>query len=78
MNFNGDTLTPRDEMGDHLRQKDDLQLPHRAVRQAAGVQCNRLRSGGLGIPERIGTNTDYGLSEDWASTRGNGPQVGGL
>ena len=41
-------------------------------------QWNRWRSGGLGIHERIGSNTDYGLSGDWASTRGNGPQVGGL
>ena len=35
-------------------------------------------SGGLGIPERMGSNLDYGLSGDWASTRGNGSQVGGL
>ena len=34
---------------------------------------------GLGVPERIGgSNADYGLSGDWASTRGNGPQVSGL
>ena len=42
------------------------------------VQWNRLRSGGLGIPERIGSNTDYGLSGNWACTRGNGPLAGGL
>ena len=46
--------------------------------RAAVVQWNRLRSGGLGIPERIGSNTDYGLSGDWASTRGNGLKVGEL
>ena len=42
------------------------------------VQWNRLRSAGLGIPESIGSNTDYGLSGNLASTRGNGPLVGGL
>ena len=42
------------------------------------VQRNRLRSGGLGIPEIMGSNTDYGLSGDWASTRVNGPRVDGL
>ena len=46
--------------------------------RAAVVQWNRLRSGGLGIPERIGSNTDYGLSGDWASTRGNGSQIRGF
>ena len=40
--------------------------------------CSSLRSGGLGITERIGSNPDYDLSGDWVSTRGNGPQVGGL
>ena len=29
---------------------------------AAVVQWNRLHSGGLGIPERRGSNTDYSLS----------------
>ena len=48
------------------------------MQAAAVVQWNRLRSGGLGIPERMGSNPGYGLSEDWASTRGNDPQVGGL
>ena len=33
---------------------------------------------GLGFPEGIGSNPDYGLSGDQASTRGNGSQVGGL
>ena len=37
-----------------------------------------LASGGLGIPERMGSNPGYGLSEDWASTRGNGSQVVGF
>ena len=46
-------------------------------RKKAVVQWNRLRSGGLGIPERIGSNTDFGLSGDWASTHGNSPKVGG-
>ena len=42
------------------------------------VQWNRLHSGGLGIPERMGWNpAGYGLSGDWASTRGNGSQEGG-
>ena len=45
---------------------------------AAVVQWNCLRSGGLGIPEHIGSNTDYGLSRNWASTRVNSPLVGGL
>ena len=45
---------------------------------SAMVQSNSLRSGGLGIPELIGSNTEYGLSGDWASTRVNGPRVGGL
>ena len=42
------------------------------------AQRNRLCSGGLEIPERMGSNPGYGLSGDWASTRGNGFQVGGL
>ena len=46
--------------------------------EVAVVQWNRLRSGGLGIPERIGSNTDYDLSGNWASTRGTGSLVGGL
>ena len=46
--------------------------------RAAVVQWNRLRSGGLGIPERLGSNTGYGLSGNWASTRGNDSLVGGL
>ena len=29
-------------------------------------------------PERMGSNTDYGLSRNWTSTLGNGSQVGGL
>ena len=45
---------------------------------AAVVQWNHLRPGGLGISERIGSNTDYGLSGNWAFTRGNSPLVGGL
>ena len=37
-----------------------------------------MRSGGLWIPELIGSNPDYGLSGHWQATRGNGPQVGWL
>ena len=40
--------------------------------------CVCVRSGGLGISERMGSNPDYGLRGVWASTRGNGPQVDGL
>ena len=39
------------------------------------VQWNRLRSGGLGMRKRIGLNLYYSLSEDWASTLGNGPNI---
>ena len=30
-----------------------------------------MGSEGLGIPECMGSNPSYGLSGDWASTRGN-------
>ena len=60
-------------MRDYLKDRE-----MRTVIREAVVQWNRLRSGGLGIPECIGSNTDYGLSGDWASTRDNGPQLGGL
>ena len=55
--------------------------PHKEVfsaLSAAVVYWNHLRPGGLGIPERIGSNTDYGLSGYWGCTRGKGSQVGGL
>ena len=45
-------------------------------RGGAVVQWNRLRSGGLRIPEHMGSNPGYG--GDLASTRGNGPEVSGL
>ena len=32
----------------------------------------------LGIPECMGSNLGHGLSGDWASTRGDGSQMGGL
>ena len=49
-----------------------------SLHQRLETQLSGLRSGCLGIPECIGSNTDYGLSGNWASTRGNSPLVGGL
>ena len=48
------------------------------ILRVAVVQWNRLRSGGLGIPESTGSNPGYGLSGDWASTWGNGSEVDGF
>ena len=56
----------------------DVTVRRLVVGMEAVVQWNRMRSEGLGIPERMGSNPDYGMTGDWASTRGNGSQVGGL
>ena len=51
---------------------------HSGLSSCYGLMVMVLHSGGLGIPERIGSYIDYGLSGNWASTRGNGSLVAGL
>ena len=65
------------DLQDKVREINHTTTELRTKEKAAVIQY-RLFFGGLGIPERIGSNTDYGLSGNWASTRGNGPLVGWL